>query len=55
MNQPSRQPRCSVRDLKTAVYNTSPVIIPSDIYLQSPDSKFRKKETLTHEAYAHTL
>ena len=46
MNQPLRQPRCFVRDIKTAVYQTSPVIIPSDLYFQSPESKVRKKETL---------
>jgi alpha-beta hydrolase superfamily lysophospholipase len=30
----------------TAVYQTSPVIIPGDLYLQSPNSKFHKKESL---------
>lgn len=55
MNQPLRQPRCCVRDIKTAVYQSLPSIIPGDLYLQSPNAKFHKKETLPHEAYELTL
>ena len=53
MNQ-LRQPRCCVRNIKTAVYQTSPVMIPGDRYLQSPNSKV-PKETFPHEAYELTF